>query len=470
MSLYKQEELKELITKYGGAVPRYTSYPTAPEWKHPYDHKEFETAIVRSNDQGNDYSLYLHLPFCESQCYFCGCNVVISKEHGMENQYLDHLKQELEYLGSQIDKKRKLVQMAWGGGTPTYLTCEQIDDLMLHIAKHFNLAKKDDKYEYAVEVDPRITTKEQLAVLFKHGFNRISMGVQDFNLETQENINRIQPYEMIEKLLKEAREVGFRSINFDLIYGLPHQTLETFEDTIAKVKTLNPERIALFNYAHIPSMLPFQRKYIKDETLPNQELKLEIFDKALEEFTAFGYEFIGIDHFAKPDDELAVALKNKTLYRNFQGFTTYSGCDLYGAGLTAISDIAGVYKQNPKKLNDYYEQFLNTYTAEKFMLCSADDIERRSIIKQIMCNHAVVLDKEKYATEIVAMDEFIADKLLTVQDADPSELAKQDCFGEGNFVNLQVTDFGQFFVRNIASEFDTYLRQDSGHKVFSKAL
>lgn len=455
-----REKSKELITKYGGAVPRYTSYPTAPEWKQDYDHQLLEEAIIRSNAKGKDYSLYLHLPFCESQCYFCGCNVVISKEHGIEKQYLEHLKEELDYYGSKINKDRKVIQMAWGGGTPTFLNPEQIRDLYQHIAKNFSLYDANNtNHEYAIEVDPRVTSKEHLEVLFELGFNRLSMGVQDFNTETQESINRIQSFELIEDLLSAARGIGFKSINFDLIYGLPHQNLETFAETIKLVKALDPNRIALFNYAHLPSMLPFQRKYIDEATLPDQETKLDIFDMAFEELTKFGYEFIGMDHFAKPDDELAKSLKEKTLSRNFQGFTTHYGCDMFSAGVTAISDIDGVYKQNYKKLNDYYAQFLNDeYGAEKFLLCSDDDIERRKMIIQLMCNHELVLDSQKYATEISRLKPFIDDEMLQIADL------------ANGFTKIAITELGQFFVRNISSVFDSYISTKEGHKLFSKAL
>lgn len=466
----------DLISKYGGAVPRYTSYPTAPEWKHDYKQEAFEAAITKSNKRGGDYSLYLHIPFCESQCYYCGCNVVISKEHGIEDSYLQHIKEELAWLGKQIDPKRRVVQMAWGGGTPTFLTPEQIEDLYLHIEKHFNLfdfqeaEQIKNKHEYSIEIDPRVTSVDHLKVLKKLGFNRLSMGIQDFNLQTQETINRIQSYEMVESLVAESRKIGFESINFDLIYGLPHQNLETFKDTVAKVKAIDPERIALFNYAHIPSMFPFQKKYIADEILPSQEAKLEIFDMAVEEFTNFGYEFIGIDHFAKPDDDLAVAQKGKTLYRNFQGFTTHSGCDLFGAGVSAISDVAGTYKQNHKKINQYYYD-LDTeqnFAAEKFFVSSEEDIERREIIKQLMCNYEVILDSSKYAAEVDMMKAFEEDKLLAIKHYDSSN----PVLGAANLkvVKLEVTELGKFFVRNIASKFDTYIAKKEGHKVFSKAL
>lgn len=445
----------KLIDKYGSAVPRYTSYPTAPEWKDSFALELYHQAIKRSNSTHQDYSLYIHLPFCEAQCYYCACNVVISPEHGIEHKYLEQLKRELDYYGALIDKSRKVMQLAWGGGTPTFLSPEQIDDLYSCMRNNYALYSKASlEHEYSIEIDPRVTHKEHLEVLYQLGFNRLSMGIQDFNPLTQETIHRIQTYESVEVLVEQAREIGFTSINFDLIYGLPFQTLDTFSETINRIKDLNPERIALFNYAHLPSLLPFQRKYIPDHTLPSQETKMAIFDKAVEEFIDFGYEFIGIDHFAKPNDGLSLAQKNKTLYRNFQGYTTHAGLDLFGFGITSISDVQGVYKQSPKKLNDYYDSFLE---AEKFKVSSQDDIYRREIIKQIMCNNFVKLDRGYFAVEINSLQGFVDDALIELSE-------------ESNSVNLQVTDLGRFFVRNIASCFDTYLRQEGAHRLFSRAL
>ena len=333
-------QFQSLIKDYGGSVPRYTSYPTAPEWKHEYSQQDFEHAIKISNESGSDYSLYLHIPFCESQCYYCACNVVISPRHEISNDYVTRLKEEIEYIGSQISPDRKVIQMAWGGGTPTYLTPEQITEIYEHIQKHFKLYDPSEQdssgYEYSIEIDPRVTSTKQLQVLKQLGFNRLSMGIQDFNPETQESINRLQSFEMVENIVSVARETGFSRINFDLIYGLPHQNLRSFAKTIELVKQIDPERIALFNYAHIPQFFPFQKKYIPEDALPDQLEKCEIFDLAVDEFTKHGYEFIGIDHFAKKNDELSEAQRINKLYRNFQGYTTHDGCDLFGLGLTAI--------------------------------------------------------------------------------------------------------------------------------------
>ena len=449
-----QEKINFLTAKYGVVVPRYTSYPTAPEWKHEYSQEIYESAIKASNAQAQGYSIYLHIPFCQEQCYYCGCNVVISPNKGIEINYLDKLKSELEYYGALIDKSRACLQMAWGGGTPTYLSPEQIIELSDFIKANFNLSPNTNDYEYSIEIDPRVTTKDHLSALYESGFNRLSMGVQDFNLKTQTAINRIQTFADTALLVETARDIGFKSINLDLIYGLPFQSMSSFQDTIQKIKEINPERIALFNYAHIPSIFPYQKKYIDESQLPSQDEKLKIFDNAVAEFLGCGYEFIGLDHFAKPDDGLAVAQRNGTLYRNFQGYTTFAGADLFGFGITAISDVQGVYKQNHKKLNQYYSSFKG---ADKFMNCTPDDRERREIIKQIMCNGFVTIDSGKYQAEINQLAPFVEDKLVTISEI-------------GSLTELRLSDEGRFLSRNIAACFDTYLRQTGGHKLFSRAL
>jgi oxygen-independent coproporphyrinogen III oxidase len=461
-NLINREEINRLVDKYGTAIPRYTSYPTAPEWKDEFSQEKFEAAIKKSNATGEELSLYLHIPFCESQCYFCACNVVISPKHGIENQYLEQLFDEIRYYGKLFSKDRRVAQMAWGGGTPTYLTPDQIRQLYQVIEESFSLYPKaadentDPSYEYAIEIDPRVTSIDHLQALYDCGFNRLSMGIQDFNNTTQIAINRVQSKEEVQKLTQAAREIGFKSINYDLIYGLPFQTMQSFSETVEIMKELDPDRIALFNYAHLPSMIPHQKKYIIDETLPDKKTKLEIFDYAVEEFTKQGYEFIGIDHFSKKTDSLVKALKNKSLYRNFQGYTTFAGCDMISFGITGISDIQGVYKQNIKKLNDYYEDFKQ---AEKTKFSNSDDIERRGIIRELMCNNYVALDSNQYIEEICLLEEFAKDGILNIKlNDDPS------------LIDIEITDIGRFFVRNVASIFDTYIKKDSGFKAFSQAL
>jgi oxygen-independent coproporphyrinogen-3 oxidase len=505
MAKIQRTEINKLVEKYGTAVPRYTSYPTAPEWQDEFSQEKFEAAITKSNESKKDFSLYLHIPFCESQCYFCGCNVVISPKHGIEEAYLEHLFKEIRYYGKLFSKDRKVAQMAWGGGTPTFLTPDQIRRLygvinesfslytagqrnaadeiseqiqphenssdarlasakkrsLLEVNEHFereyNAADENfqkAEYEYAIEIDPRVTSVDHLQALYDCGFNRLSMGIQDFNHTTQIAINRVQSKEEVQKLTQEARQIGFTSINYDLIYGLPFQTMQSFSETVEIMKELEPDRIALFNYAHLPSMIPHQKKYILDETLPDKKTKLEIFDHAVEEFTNQGYEFIGIDHFAKKTDSLVTALKNKSLYRNFQGYTTFAGCDMISFGITAISDIQGVYKQNPKKINDYYSDFKQ---AEKTKYSNEDDLKRREIIRELMCNNFAILNKDIYLEEIKLLYKFVQDGIVTLTEKE-------------NLVTIEITDLGRFFSRNVASLFDNYLNKTNGFKAFSQAL
>ena len=465
--------LQELLKKYGGAVPRYTSYPTAPEWRMPYSKTAFETAIEASNLEGNNYSLYLHLPFCESQCYYCACNIIISKKHEISKSYIKRIKEEIEYIGEKISPERKVIQMAWGGGTPTFLHPDEIEEIYEHLGKHFNLLNKVDEpffnHEYSIEIDPRVTSQEHLKTLSRLGFNRLSMGIQDFNEKTQEAINRIQTYESVESIVKISREANFSSVNFDLIYGLPHQNLETFKRTIEQVIKLSPERIALFNYAHIPEFFPFQKKYIDENTLPDQKTKLEIFELAVKSFTAEGYEFIGLDHFARPDDELSKAHKNKKLYRNFQGYTTHDGCDLFGIGLTAISSIQGTYKQNKKKLSEYYNEE-DPFAAEKFFISDAKDTERKQIIKEIMCHFYTELDYDNYKEEYSLLESFTQDGLIELSQITPNDGCLDSYHLNTKRFSITVTELGRLFVRNIASVFDHYLKQKNAHKLFSKSL
>jgi oxygen-independent coproporphyrinogen-3 oxidase len=456
MFLTASNEIQSLIKKYGTAVPRYTSYPTAPEWRDDFKQEELDQAINLSNQAGKDYSLYLHIPFCEKQCYYCACNIIVTPHKDISLAYVSRLKEEIRLIGNKIDKNRQLVQMAWGGGTPTYLSPAQITDIYQCIKENFNLVEQDStkEYEYAIEIDPRVTSFEHIECLKELGFNRLSLGIQDFNELTQESINRIQSYEDVDKLVSYARQLGFQSINFDLIYGLPFQDISTFSDTIKQVIKLNPDRIALFNYAHLPMFFPFQKKYIPDHTLPDQLTKCEIFDNACTELTAKGYEFIGIDHFAKQDDTLVKAYQENRLYRNFQGYTTYDGCDLFGLGVTAISDVQGLYKQNHKKLNQYYADF----TTDKFKACSKVDQERRQIIKELMCKNQVNVNLKDYSSELESLKQFQVDNLIEINEL-PDDL-----------VQVKITQLGRLFARNIAATFDEYLTRKNGHKVFSKAL
>jgi len=333
--------------------PRYTSYPTAPVFSPRFDSREYFNEIVRTNSasEQSPISLYVHLPFCDTLCYFCGCTMKITRRISRISEYNDYVMKEAGMIAPMVNSGRKVVQLQWGGGTPSYLNPDEILDLGNFIKDRFNYA---DDIEAGVEIDPRGLTFDHINAFREVGFNRISMGVQDFNLKVQESVNRVQPEEITIDAVEWSRKSGFQSINLDLIYGLPFQTVETFADTVDKIIRISPDRIAVFHYAHVPWLKPHQ-KIIDEKTLPSAEVKLEIFKMTIEKLIRAGYWNIGMDHFAKPSDELYLAQKNKTLYRNFQGYSTKAGCDLYGFGISAIGHFHNTYQQNNKNIRDYYK-------------------------------------------------------------------------------------------------------------------
>lgn len=460
----KNDLSSELLEKYSVSVPRYTSYPTAPEWKESFTKEDFLTATKKGNENKSPISLYFHLPFCESQCYFCACNVVISKKRDVVDPYIDHLKKEIANTAKYIDKERVVEQVHLGGGTPTYFTPSELKDFFSSVSENFTFSKD---LEAGVEVDPRVTTKEHLKALSALGFNRISMGIQDFDIKVQEAVNRVQPYEQTKKLFDDARELGFHSINVDLIYGLPYQTQESFSKTIDLIIKLNPDRIALFHYAHLPMMVPHQGKYIDSTVLPDSSEKIKIFQHALKQLNDNGYAFIGLDHFAKPDDELSVAKKNRTLHRNFQGYTTKAGCDLYGFGITSISSIQNTFSQNIKKVNPYYEKIeVSEIPVFRGFTLNNDDLLRREVIMKILCDGEVnKKDIEKKYN--IDFNKYFLSEIENLKEFEDEGLVVND-------MNIIVTSLGQFFLRNIASTFDFYLQEakkkNEKGKIYSKSV
>ncbi|MBI3949267.1 MAG: oxygen-independent coproporphyrinogen III oxidase [Acidobacteria bacterium] len=451
-----------LLNKYNVPGPRYTSYPTAPEWSDDFGPADFERALVEINATSTKpISLYFHLPYCESLCLFCGCNVVISKRKQVALPYLEHLKQEIERVSQRVSPERPVVQLHWGGGTPTYLSPAQIEDLYGFITDHFTFAPDA---EIGIEVDPRVTTEEQIRLLRRRGFNRLSMGVQDFNPLVQKTVHRIQPYEMTKALVDLGREEKFESINIDLIYGLAHQTPESFADSVEKVITINPDRIAMYSYAHVPWLKKQQKSF--ERFIPQGADKFLIFRTGIQLFTQAGYYYIGMDHFAKPDDELTIAQQNKTLHRNFQGYSTRANADLYAMGVSSISGIGRYYTQNYRDVPTYY-QALDRGTLPTMRGCELtdDDVLRRAVISRILCHR--VLSKpeieaefgirfaEYFAEERSALEELQADGLITMNEEE-----------------IKVTPLGCIFLRNIGMVFDQYLRQPKEGKkqVFSKTL
>src|SRR5262244_201125 len=332
---------EEFLTRYNRPGPRYTSYPTAPVWNESFGAADLEAVHASADRARTPVSLYMHLPFCESLCLFCACNVVIRKDKSVTPPYLSVLKKEIDRMAQGVSREREVIQFHWGGGTPTYLSPEQIEDLFTYTRERFTFARDA---EIGIEVDPRVTTRAHMEKVRKMGFNRLSMGIQDFKEEVQKAVHRIQPYEATRDLIAAARQLGFDSINVDLIYGLPYQTGESFAHTVEQIVSLSPDRIAMFSYAHVPWLKKQQGSFVK--FLPEGMKKFDIFRNGLLKFLEAGYLYIGMDHFAKENDELAVSQRNRTLHRNFQGYTTKAGADLYGMGITAISGIQETYAQN----------------------------------------------------------------------------------------------------------------------------
>lgn len=436
----------ELIKKYDNPAPRYTSYPPATELKTDVSERDFRIAISEFNQRQSPLSLYFHLPFCQSACYFCGCNVVVSNNKKIAESYLEYLNKEIE-IGSQlIDTSKKVVQLHWGGGTPNYLSLYQVGDLWSKINQHFNI---DSQAEISIEINPRYVDKNYIYFLRSLGFNRISFGIQDFNPQVQEAVNRVQPEKMLFEVMEWIKDAGFDSVNVDLIYGLPFQTLKTFRDTVKKTVQLNPDRIAVFNFAYVPWLVPVQ-KNIAEKDLPLAEEKLKIWQMTIQELTHSGYVFIGMDHFAKPNDELAIAQRNRALKRNFQGYTTQPAAELFGFGATSISMLQDTYTQNHKQLKDYYQAIAaGCLPVNKGIKLHDDDILRRDVIMQIMSNFQ--LDKSEIASKYhINFDNYFGSEIAALQDLETDGLVQ--LLPE----TIKVTSLGRLLVRNIAVIFDTY--------------
>ena len=439
----------DFLKKYDRPGPRYTSYPTAPLFNDAFTSEDYRSEILATNAPGStaDLSLYFHFPFCDTLCHFCGCTMLVTRDRRRVEEYLRYLKREIDMVASSLGKDRRVIQLHWGGGTPTHLFPEQIRDIGLFIRSRFPITPDA---EISVEIDPRELRREHLEALRDVGFNRMSMGVQDLDPAVQEAVNRIQPEAMTGQVYRWARELGFTSVNMDLIYGLPFQTLEGFDETVRTVIDYAPERIAVFNYAHVPWLKPHQ-KLINESDLPAPEQKLALLRQTIELFCSGGYEYIGLDHFAKPDDELAIAQKQRTLYRNFQGYSTRAGADLYGFGMSSISHFQTCYAQNEKALPEYYraldEDRLATHVGYRM---TDDDRLRKHVIMRLMCdlelNVSAVerqfgIEFDSYFTSSLgALERFVDDGLVAIS---PGQIAIQ----RG----------GRLLLRNIAMCFDAYL-------------
>ncbi|HXX64219.1 MAG TPA: oxygen-independent coproporphyrinogen III oxidase [Bacteroidota bacterium] len=452
-----------LLKKYDRPGPRYTSYPTAPVFSNAFGPGDFEREIGTTNGPGADseISLYFHFPFCDTLCYFCGCTMIVTRDRGRIEEYNQYLKKEIDRVAPMIAPSRPVVQVHWGGGTPTHLLPDQIRDMGDHIRRSFRV---ESDAEMSVEIDPRELTRDHIVALRDAGFNRMSMGVQDFDDRVQESVNRIQSEAITRAVYDWARELGFTSINLDLIYGLPFQSIGSFESTVQKIIEFSPDRIAVFNYAHVP-WLKSHQKLIEGGNLPTPEVKLRILKMTIEMLSQGGYTYIGMDHFAKPEDELARAQKAKTLYRNFQGYSTKSGADLYGFGMSSISHFREIYAQNTKVLPEYYKALNDGHLATHVgYRMSADDQVRKFAIMRLMCD----LELEKAAVErkfgitfdtyfegaLEALEPFVQDGLVVKEPA-----------------QIRIVGAGRLLLRNIAMCFDAYLDSMGKSKpVFSRTV
>ncbi|GMR21479.1 MAG: oxygen-independent coproporphyrinogen III oxidase [Gammaproteobacteria bacterium] len=454
---------KNLLARYDKSGPRYTSYPTAVQFTDSFDETVYRELVAsnRETSRQRPLSLYFHIPFCNTVCFYCGCNKIVTANRRRAQPYLDVLYQEIAMQAELFDRDRPVTQLHWGGGTPTFISHGQMTDLMATTHRYFNLLD-DDSGEYSIEIDPREVRQDTLTLLRELGFNRMSLGVQDFNPDVQKAVNRIQPEETTIAVLQEARKQGFRSINLDLIYGLPRQSIESFAETLDKIVTMEPDRLSVFNYAHLPKMFKTQRQ-INEAELPSAEEKLAILGMTIERLTAAGYVYIGMDHFARPDDELAQAQRQGSLYRNFQGYSTHADCDLLAMGVTSISKIANSYSQNQRAMDDYVQAVEHGHLpVMRGIILDDDDLLRREIITQLICHHR--LDTRKieetfavsfenyFENELKALQQFVADELLVIDD---------------NL--LEITPLGKLLVRNICMVFDRYWR-DSPTQRYSRVI
>ena len=450
-----------LIHKYDKAGPRYTSYPTAVQFHDGFGETEYREQARASNVVGRPLSLYLHIPFCDTVCFYCACNKIVTKNRRHAGPYLHHLYQEIALQGALFDRGRPVTQLHWGGGTPTFISADEMRELMRVTGAHFQLLD-DDSGEYSIEVDPRETDGHTIALLRELGFNRLSLGVQDFDPAVQKAVNRLQPRAITWQVMEAARREGFKSISVDLIYGLPLQSVASFARTVDEIIAQHPDRVSVFNYAHLPDLFKTQRQ-IDAAALPPPTVKLEILETTIDRLTAAGYVYIGMDHFAQPDDELALAQQTGTLYRNFQGYSTHADCDLIGLGATSIGRVGDSYSQNRKGLEDYYAQIdAGRLAVFRGVRLDADDRLRRAVITELICHFKLDFAAIEQRHGIRFADYF-AVELLELADLQADGLLTLDSTG------IQVLPAGRLLIRNICMTFDRYLREQRQQR-FSKVI
>lgn len=444
----------ELLDKYDRPGPRYTSYPTVPQWRTDFTEDDYRAALDRGRSRGERaLAMYVHIPFCTERCHYCGCNVVISKKPGVVPAFLEHVDAELALVADALGAGQELVQLHWGGGTPTYLSVADIERLHGFIANRFQFAAGA---EIAIEADPRVTTQEQIQALRSLGFNRISMGVQDLDPVVQQAIGRNQTRAQTQQMYERCRQIGFAGINFDLIYGLPGQTAAGWEKTVRDVIAMGPDRLAVYSYAHLPESLKHQAR-MDAATIPAPEDKLRLAAIARDRFAEAGYLSIGMDHYARPDDELSRALRDRRLHRNFMGYTTIADSEAIGIGPSAISYIGDAFAQNEKRLFKYYRRLdENRFATAAGLHLSDDDLVRRWVIEQLMCNLRLSFHELTERFGIVFDDYFEAEIAAL-------EPLQRDTLLERTEHGIEISPVGQVFVRNIAMIFDAYLgKQKSG--------
>ncbi len=455
---------EDLIQRYDSRGPRYTSYPTAIQFHGEFGEEKYRAQASQSNGEliPRPLSLYFHLPFCNTVCYYCACNKIITASRKRAVPYLERLHKEIALQAELFDSDRQVDQLHWGGGTPTFINPEQMIQLMQVTHEHFNL-RSDERREFSIEIDPREVDDDTFAVLKECGFNRISLGVQDVDPKVQQAVNRIQPVEQTEKVVNQARSEGFESISLDLIYGLPYQNRESFDRTLDSILTLNPDRLAIYNYAHLPHMFKVQRQ-MDEATLPTAAEKLDILRSTIEKLTDAGFVYIGMDHFAKPDNELAVAQREGKLYRNFQGYSTHADCDVIGLGVTSIGSVADCYSQNMRTEEEYFQRIdegrLAIFRGVQF---DADDKLRRDIISRLICNFMLdfsAIEKthgihfhDYFSEELAALQPMQSDGLLSIDEK-----------------HIEVLPAGRLLIRNVCMAFDAYLNTKTESPRFSKTV
>ncbi len=452
----------DLISKYDQSGPRYTSYPTAVQFDEGFGEEEYKQILQQSNESGSPLSLYFHIPFCDTICFYCACNKVATKDRSMAAGYLARVYEEMRMQSALIDDSRVVTQLHWGGGTPTFISHDEMRELVAKTSEYFTLLD-DDSGEYSIEIDPREAQGDTIKLLRELGFNRMSLGVQDFDPRVQKAVNRIQTKNETLSVLQSARDEGFRSISIDLIYGLPFQSAESFSQTLDEILEVDPDRLSVFNYAHLPTRFMPQRRINEDELPPPQE-KLDILQMTIEKLSNAGYVYVGMDHFAKPGDELVLAQEEGTLYRNFQGYSTHADCDLIGLGATSIGMVGPSYAQNMRTLDEYYQRIDSGRLAVfKGIELNKDDMIRRDVITQLICNFSLTMADIDRKWEIDFTNYFSS-------ELENFKQMQEDGLVEITDNSIHVQPKGRLLIRNICMQFDAYLNSQAARGSFSKVI